>query len=97
MKWDTTPLQHAAIAACFVLIVWPLGNPWVGAAFGAALFIGREHAQAEYRWIERFGNGKRANMPWWGGFDYRVWDLGSLLDWIVPTVCVCLLAWLLNH
>ena len=25
----------------------------------------RELAQAEYRWIEQFGAGVRANMPWW--------------------------------
>ncbi|EMX6803347.1 hypothetical protein AAHJ44_003303, partial [Escherichia coli] len=42
----------------------------------------------EYRWIEMFGHGKRMNMPWWGGFDPRVWDVGSLFDFVVPvTVC----------
>ena len=25
-------------------------------------------------------------MPWWGGFDPRVWELGSVLDFLVPIV-----------
>ena len=52
----------------------------------ALFYLGREHAQAEYRWIAQFGNGKRANMPWWGGFDWHVWNLPSLLDWLVPVL-----------
>ncbi|MBV4687498.1 hypothetical protein I2963_24060 [Escherichia coli] len=50
--------------------------------------------QAEYRWIEMFGHGKRMNMPWWGGFDPRAWDVASLMDFAVPVVA-CLLVWLL--
>ncbi|HCT3788701.1 TPA: hypothetical protein OUB93_003328 [Escherichia coli] len=57
-------------------------------------FIAREHTQAEYRWTERFGKGKRINMPWWGGFDPRVWDVGSLLDFSFPIIG-CLLVWIL--
>ncbi|STF36869.1 ybl63 [Escherichia coli] len=33
-------------------------------------------------------------MPWWGGFDPRVWDAGSLMDFAAP-VAICLLFWLL--
>ncbi len=61
---------------------------------GCAFFIAREHTQAEYRWIEMFGHGKRMNMPWWGGFDPRAWDVASLMDFAVPVVA-CLLVWLL--
>ncbi|WP_315970770.1 hypothetical protein [Escherichia marmotae] len=57
-------------------------------------FIAREHTQAEYRWIEMFGHGKRMNMPWWGGFDPRAWDVASLMDFAVPVVA-CLLVWML--
>lgn len=49
-------------------------------------FIGREHAQAEYRNIEKNYAGKRLNMPWWGGFELKAWDLKSMLDWILPTI-----------
>ncbi len=41
-----------------------------------------------------YGHGKRINMPWWGGFDPRVWDVASLMDFSVPVVA-CLLVWLL--
>ena len=34
----------------------------------------------------QFGYGKRANMPWWGGFDPRALDKASLMDWLVPAV-----------
>ena len=89
---DWTTLQHTLIALAFTGLGCLVGNPLAGACLGVALLIGREHAQAEYRWIERYGNGKRANLPFWGGFDSRVWDLGSLLDWLVPClVCVILL------
>ena len=69
---------------------WLMGNITAGAAFGAALFIGREHAQAEYRWIEQFGGHIRSNMPWYGGFDPRVWNWASLFDWLMP-LFVCLI------
>lgn len=64
---------HALVALALQIAVGlACGNWWAGGLLGAALFIGREHAQAEYRWIESFGLGRRANMPWWGGFDPRV-------------------------
>ena len=89
---DWTTLQHTLIALAFTGLGYLIGNPLAGACFGVALLIGREHAQSEYRWIERYGNGKRSNLPFWGGFDSRVWDMGSVLDWLVPLmVCVILL------
>ena len=75
---------HALITLLLqVIIGLTTGNWWIGASF-ALFYMGREHAQAEYRWIERYGQGKRANMPWWGGFDPKVWNLKSLTDWLLP-------------
>lgn len=86
-KPDYTPLQHAAVALATQVFTGVVLNDWLlGAAFGIALFLGREHAQAEYRWIEKYGQGKRANMPQWGGFDYRVWNVSSLLDFVSPVI-----------
>ena len=69
-------------------------NWWAGAAAGAAWSVSREIAQAEYRWIEQFGAGLRANMPWWGGLDPAVWPKADQwLDWIVPTFAVLGVAW----
>jgi hypothetical protein len=66
---------------------------WAGAAVAAAWAISREITQAEYRWIEHFGSGLRANMPWWGGFDPKVWSYTDpWFDWIVPLVTVVVIA-----
>lgn len=75
---------HALIALGFQAAIGiATGNWWIGGAF-ALFYMGREHAQAEYRWIEHYGAGRRANMPWWGGFDPKVWNLKSLTDWLLP-------------
>ena len=87
MKMDITPLAHAAIASAIQAITGYFTGDWItGAALACIWFIAREHAQAEYRWIEKFGNGLRKNMPQWGGFDYRVWNAASALDFIVPVI-----------
>ena len=80
-------MHHAVVALAIQMIVgFATGNWWAGAAFGVGLYMGREHAQAEYRWIERFGAGRRANMPWYGGFDVKVWTKKSVLDFMAPAV-----------
>lgn len=73
-------------------------NWWAGAALACGYFLGREMAQAEYRWIEQFGQGLRANMPWWGAFDGRVWPKADqFADWIGPIVTTCTLAALMGR
>jgi hypothetical protein len=91
MKIDFSPVYHALLAVLAQAVIGlSTNNWWAGAAFGAAFYLGREHAQAEYRWIKEFGDGKRANMPAWGGFDPRVWigNYSSIADWLVPTLVV---------
>ncbi len=84
---DYSPIGHALSAVAIQFIVGFAFGMWAsGGAIGCMWFIAREHTQAEYRWIAQFGAGKRANMPWWGGFDWRVWNLPSILDWLVPVL-----------
>jgi len=84
---DLTPLLHAAFAVVVQCAVGLASGMWgAGGAIGCTWFIAREHTQAEYRWIAQLGGGKRANMPWWGGFSWRAWNLPSLLDWLVPVL-----------
>lgn len=86
---DMSPAGHAVVALIIQCISGFLFDMWgVGGALGSLWFIAREQTQAEYRWIATFGGGKRSAMPWWGGFDYRAWNLGSVLDWVVPVI-VC--------
>lgn len=70
-------LIHPGIALVIILIANYFNFALVGAVCISAFFAGREHAQAEYRWIERFGKRKRANMRWWNAFDPKVWDTHS--------------------
>jgi len=85
---------HIIIALAVQAIVGLItGNWWAGAAWGAAFYLGRELAQAEYRWIETYGAGRRANMPWWGPFDPRVWrKFDEWADWVAPAVAVAIVA-----
>lgn len=91
-------LQHTLFAlTAQALVGWVSGNWWAGAALGAAYFVGREAAQAEYRWIEHYGEGRRANMPWWAMFDLRVWPKpDQWIDWIGPVIATCILAALVD-
>jgi len=91
-------MQHTIMALIAQAAIGLLtGNWWAGAALGSAYFIGREVAQAEYRWIEHYGNGRRANMPWWGRFDQRVWPkLDQWLDWFAPLLATCAVAWVVR-
>lgn len=94
---DRTIIEHTVIAVICALIGFLLGNIIAGAAFGAALMIGREHAQAEYRWIDTLGHGRRDLLPWYGGFYIAAWNWSSLFDWLVPAVVVAGLAVVVSY
>lgn len=83
-------IGHVLLALLIQLAVRSVARSWAaGAAAACAWAIAREVTQAEYRWIERYGEGLRANMPWWGGLDPLVWQrLDPWLDWIVPCLVV---------
>lgn len=65
---------------------------WVGAVAGSFYFLGREYAQAEYRNIEANYQGKRSNMPFWGGLQIRAWTVKGLMDLILPAIVVIIVA-----
>jgi hypothetical protein len=84
------PALLIQLAIALWLRSWP-----AGAAAASVWSISREITQAEYRWIEQFGDGLRANMPWWGGLDQRVWlKLDPWLDWIVPSMIALAIAFI---
>lgn len=88
--------EHALVALAIQAIIGIVTrNWWAGAALASGYFIGREVAQAEYRWIEQFGHGLRANLPLWGIFDLRVWAKpDQWADWIGPIASTPIAAWL---
>lgn len=88
-------MTHALIALFIQALVAQLAGWWAGAAAGAAYFIGREYAQAEYRVIAAHYK-RREAMPWWGGFEARAWTAKGLSDFILPTVAVCVVAFFMG-
>lgn len=87
-------IEHILLAVLIQLVTFALLRNWsAGALAASAWSISREITQAEYRWIEQFGSGLRANMPWWGGFDLRVWQkIDPWLDWLLPCLTVVAIA-----
>ena len=89
-------IVHILLAVMIQLIVAiPCRSLLAGAAAASAWAVSREITQAEYRWIEHYGEGLRANMPWWGGLDQRVWQYPDpWLDWFIPSLAVLAIAFL---
>lgn len=82
-------LTHILVAVLAQLIVGLLFRKWLlGGILAVSFYMGREITQAEYRWISSLGEGRRANMPWWGGFDPQVWNFKSLGDVLLPAIAV---------
>lgn len=86
--------EHALVAAAVQAVAGLLtGKWWVGGLLPTSYFIGREVAQAEYRWIEQFGSGERANLPWHAALDPRVWQTADqFADAIGPFLVTLLIA-----
>ena len=86
--------SHLVLALAMQALIFVLSRSWLtGAAAASAWAMSREITQAEYRWIELYGGGLRANMPWWGGFDMRVWQkVDPWLDWSLPSLLVLVFA-----
>ena len=75
---------HALITLALAALAWPFDLHDEASSMAVAFYCGREHAQAEYRAIKLFYDGKRANAPWWCGFEPRAWNTKSVVDWVGP-------------
>jgi hypothetical protein len=86
-------LEHLIISLCLqAAIGLATGNWWAGAAVCAALWIGREQAQAEYRWIAQFGGGDRTKLRWWNALDPKVWNTHNFFwNLALPIVVVTII------
>ena len=81
---------HALLALGTCVIIVLTGLNWAACFWSAAFYLGRELAQAEYRYIEAHGK-KRANCPWYCGLCPSAWTSKSVIDCLLPWV-VCLAA-----
>jgi hypothetical protein len=92
---DLTPIEHAIVAAA-AQAGWGFatGDWWAGAAIGTAIFIGREHAQAEYRYIGAHGGSRYATPrpAEIGCLHPKYWRIGDVLDVLVPAAACCVIA-----
>ena len=79
---------HSLLSLAFCIPVVFLGAPWPLLFWPALLYAGREHAQAEERWM-RARNLNREKSPWWCGFAASAWTAKSLLDFLLP-LAACL-------
>jgi hypothetical protein len=84
--------EHSIIAFILVFMFSLLSWQWFAAIGISAFWLGREHAQAEYRHIQAVG-GKRENMPAFGGFYPVYWDKASFLyDLVLPVIVAVITA-----
>jgi hypothetical protein len=82
-------LEHTLIALGFMAAIGLLTGNWLaGVAFGVAFFLGREHAQAEARYIKSNGGNRYATpqSPVIGSLKPSSWNADSVLDFVFPIV-----------
>ncbi|MCR5563997.1 MAG: hypothetical protein K6F46_11670 [Desulfovibrio sp.] len=77
---------HALITLTVCFAIALLDLPFWMCAFPAVWYMGREYTQAEYRWIDEYGDGKRENMPWYAPLTPAAWTVKGMLDWILPSL-----------
>ena len=76
---NRTNFEHAGYALLMQLGIWAVSGSWfAGACFGAAFFLGREHAQFQ----SKSGSGDFAS------FNVARWSLDAQLDLLFPVVTV---------
>jgi hypothetical protein len=92
---------HVPVAVAIQLMCWAIGrflnvstrpSLWLGAFAGSMACIFREITQHEYRWIEAYGHGLRANMPVLEGLKFWDWNRHSIEETIGAIVAVVLVA-----
>lgn len=81
MKVIKMPWLNNLLHPLFVIIAsgigFYFGNAFLGGLTMTIFYVGRELTQAEYKWIKKYGQGKRKNMPWYGALYPSVWDTHS--------------------
>ena len=79
---NTSNVTHAVWAIAMQFIGTLLtGNVWAGALFAIGFYIGREHAQQEYKYAKDV-----TTLKWYAGF--TGWSKDKWLDVITPLVAV---------
>ena len=92
---------HVPIALGIMLLGWALGRAmrvptapaiWLGWFAAACTCVMREITQQEYRWIEAYGHGRRAEMPVLEGLNIWDWNAHSRIETLGALVVSALVA-----
>lgn len=99
MLVNRTHVEHAFYALLMQYLLAALaGDWWLGAAFGAAFFCGREHAQAEERYIVRHGGHRyQTRLPAeFGALLPSSWNNDAVADLVCPALVVVIVAFMMG-
>ena len=83
---NKTHFEHAAYALALLAIGHIAGFTELALGLAIGLMAGREHAQAEYRYLKNAGL-NRSQVKW---LEFKVlvtksaWSLDSVLDFVIP-------------
>lgn len=77
---------HGIITFIICLFVATFNLPIFFYALPLGFYLGREVAQAEYRYIEGYCNKKRENFKTSDILKAEAWTTKGLIDWIIPAV-----------
>jgi len=79
-------MTHGAITVIFCTLLFFLKLSATLFFLPAAFYLGREITQAEYRYIEKYCDHKRKNMPWYAIFLPKAWTVKGIFDWLIPLI-----------
>lgn len=95
---NITHLEHIVIAlliqGLFILVFHLIKRShgeWFGAFFVTALFLGREHAQREYK------IGDPSKLVGYEALDIWRWSLDAQLDFLLPTLTAFIVVYLISY
>jgi hypothetical protein len=86
-------IEHSlyALAIQFAFILLLDTGAFVGFIAASFFFVGRELAQAEYRYIRIYTNGRRTDdMRWWKALLPQIWNVDSLFWDLMLPICLTL-------
>lgn len=87
-------MLHTLVSALVIIAVGlSTGHWWPPAAAMVAWFWSREIAQAEYKAIQLWGLGLRANLRYSWLLRRELWDRHSLIGFIGPITAALILVW----
>ena len=84
----TGTISHVLVTIAVMIAAYLLGySAVIAGAMTVAYWLGREMAQAEYRYMSMHKT-NRAGAPWWMSLKREAWTVKGMLDWALPAGAV---------